>query len=204
VHLADLPTPFLALDLAVLDRNLQRMSAKMLRHGVDLRPHMKTAKCVEVARRAVAGHSGAITVSTVAEARLFAEAGFTDITWAVTAVPDKLPYLEPAVRTGACVTLLADDVELVRRLDAEAGRLGLTFLVLVEVDSGLGRTGVLPVTEGVCAVGTAIHRAAHLDLAGVLTRARIDSFEVRTDGDIADPLIAFFRRRIQRYGGRVA
>ncbi len=41
-------------------------------------------------------------------------------------------------------------------------------------------------------------------LTSVLTRARIDSLEVSTAGDIADPLIAFFRRRIQRYGGRVA
>ena len=69
--LESLETPALLVDAACLDRNLTRMSSRMRQLGVDLRPHMKTAKCVEVARRATAGHSGGITVSTVAVLRDF-------------------------------------------------------------------------------------------------------------------------------------
>jgi D-serine deaminase-like pyridoxal phosphate-dependent protein len=51
------------------------MADAVARHGVALRPHMKTAKCAEVARMATAGQAGGITVSPLAEAAFFAEAG---------------------------------------------------------------------------------------------------------------------------------
>ncbi len=68
MKLSDLKTPALVLDRARLERNVAAMSRRMKAHGVDLRPHMKTAKSAEVARLATAGHSGGITVSTLAEA----------------------------------------------------------------------------------------------------------------------------------------
>ena len=49
----DLPTPALILDRAILNRNLKRMSDRLRDAGVMLRPHLKTAKSVEIARRAV-------------------------------------------------------------------------------------------------------------------------------------------------------
>ena len=75
-QLSDLPTPCLLLDRARLDRNLSCMAERMRALGVDLKPHLKTAKSAEIARRATQGFSGGITVSTLAEARYFAEAGF--------------------------------------------------------------------------------------------------------------------------------
>jgi D-serine deaminase-like pyridoxal phosphate-dependent protein len=55
---------------------------------VPLRPHMKTAKCIEVARLATAGQPGGITVSTLAEAEYFFRHGITDILYAVGITPD--------------------------------------------------------------------------------------------------------------------
>ena len=75
--LDDLPTPALILDRAILRRNLTRMSERLRGAGVMLRPHLKTAKSIEVGRMAVEGHDGRITVSTLAEARYFADGGFT-------------------------------------------------------------------------------------------------------------------------------
>ena len=83
----DLPTPALILDRAILSRNLKRMSDRLRNAGVMLRPHLKTAKSVEIGRMAVEGHDGRITVSTLAEARYFAEGGFTDILYGVGIVP---------------------------------------------------------------------------------------------------------------------
>ena len=56
--LKDLQTPSLVLDRARLMRNVEAMSARMKRHGVELRPHLKTAKSADVARLATAGHRG--------------------------------------------------------------------------------------------------------------------------------------------------
>ena len=75
----DIPTPSLILDRAILRRNLKRMSDRLREAGVVLRPHLKTAKSIQVGRMAVEGHEGRITVSTLAEARYFAAGGFKDI-----------------------------------------------------------------------------------------------------------------------------
>ena len=82
-----LPTPSLILDRAILRRNLKRMSDRLHSAGVMLRPHLKTAKSVQVGRMAVEGHDGRITVSTLAEARYFADGGFKDILYGVGIVP---------------------------------------------------------------------------------------------------------------------
>ena len=71
MNLADLPTPCLVLDRSVLNRNIHVMSAHLSRLGVPLRPHMKTAKSIDVARLVLAGQPGGITVSTLAEAEYF-------------------------------------------------------------------------------------------------------------------------------------
>ena len=89
--LSELETPSLILDQSRLAANIAAMSARMKRHGVDLRPHLKTAKSADVARLATAAHSGAITVSTLVEAAYFARHGFRDITYAVGVTLAKLP-----------------------------------------------------------------------------------------------------------------
>ena len=90
MELGDLQTPSLVLDEGRLKRNLHLMSERMHRHGVSLRPHLKTAKSADVGRLAVDGEAGGITVSTVAEAAYFSQRGFRDITLAVGITPEKL------------------------------------------------------------------------------------------------------------------
>ena len=169
--LDDLLTPALVLDRARLERNLAAMTARMAGHGVALRPHMKTAKSAEVARRAVAGSVGGITVSTVAEAAYFAAAGFRDITYAVGMVAAKLVPLASLMHDGVRITLLTDDRPGVAALDAAAGALGVCPELLIELDTGLGRAGLAPDAPGVTALGRAIDKAPNLTLAGVLTHA---------------------------------
>ena len=72
-------TPALVLDMAKVERNVARLRARLEALGVGLRPHVKTAKSVEVARRLFPAGHGPITVSTIKEAEYFADAGFTDI-----------------------------------------------------------------------------------------------------------------------------
>jgi D-serine deaminase-like pyridoxal phosphate-dependent protein len=79
VRLQDLPTPCLVLDRGILARNIQGMADVAAAGGVALRPHMKTAKSIEVARMALAAGARGITVSTLAEAEYFAGHGLTDM-----------------------------------------------------------------------------------------------------------------------------
>ncbi|TIX05559.1 MAG: DSD1 family PLP-dependent enzyme, partial [Mesorhizobium sp.] len=78
-----LSTPSLLLDRARLQRNILRLAEHSRKLGVVLRPHMKTAKSIDVARQAFPTDPGPITVSTIAEAEYFAGHGFRDMTYAV-------------------------------------------------------------------------------------------------------------------------
>jgi len=98
MKLADLPTPCLVLDRSILTRNIRGMAAALARLAVPLRPHMKTAKCIEVARLATAGQPGGITVSTLAEAEYFFSHGITDILYAVGITPAKAAAGRPVER----------------------------------------------------------------------------------------------------------
>jgi len=98
VHVDDLQTPAALVDLDRLERNAARMAKRAQRLGVRLRPHVKTHKCVEAARIQTAGAFGGITVSTLAEARVFAAEGFNDITYAV---PSRDASQAPTILTSA-------------------------------------------------------------------------------------------------------
>ncbi|MGG5810644.1 alanine racemase [Falsiroseomonas sp. CW058] len=138
--LDDLPTPCLLLDLDVLERNIARMAGAMARHpGVALRPHMKTAKNAQVADLAAPG-KGPITVSTLAEARHFADHGFRDQVYAVGITPRKLDAVAALNAAGNDVKVITDDLDTAAAIAAHPGRLP----TLVEVDVGEGRAGVSP------------------------------------------------------------
>ena len=158
--LDDLPTPCLVLDIGILKRNLVRMQAAVARHpGLILRPHMKTAKSVDVAALAAPGF-GPITVSTIAEARHFAQAGWRDQIYAVGVTPQKLDQL---AAIGGDIKLITDDLEAARAIAAHPGGL----CALVEVDVGEGRGGVAPDSEDLLAIAAALGSR----LAGVLAHA---------------------------------
>ena len=183
VSLEDLTTPALILDRARLEANIAAMTARLKRHGVMLRPHLKTAKSAIVAELAVAGNSGGFTVSTVAEAVYFAKAGFTDITYALGIVPAKLASLAPMMREGCRITLLTDDIGMVGELDRAAGELAVKPGVLIELDTGLGRAGLAPDASDLLDLGRSIDGASHLNLVGVLTHAG-HSYHCRTIDEI--------------------
>lgn len=170
--LAELTTPALLLDVGVLERNCEAMTQRAARHGVALRPHLKTAKSADVARRATRGHSGAVTVSTVAEAGYFARHGFTDLTYAVGIDARKIAALHDIERAnGARVTLLVDSIEAVQAAGARARELGASFRVLIEIDTGGGRGGVGPRDDALLSLAREVQRSESLSLAGVLTHA---------------------------------
>ncbi len=161
--LDDLPTPCLLLDLDILKRNIARMADAVARHpGVTLRPHMKTAKNAQVADLAAPG-KGPITVSTLAEARYFADHGFRDQVYAVGIVPAKLDAVAALNAAGNAVKVITDDLDTARVIAAHPGPIE----ALVEVDVGEGRAGVAPDAEALPAIAAALGPR----LAGVLSHS---------------------------------
>ncbi len=136
MRLSELKTPALVLDRAKLRHNTAAMSQRMKAHGVVLRPHMKTAKSIDVARLALDGNAGGITVSTLREAAYFLEHGIRDITYAVGIVPAKLDEVAALERGGAELTILTDDVSNARAVAEQGERMGQRFRVLIEIDIG--------------------------------------------------------------------
>jgi D-serine deaminase-like pyridoxal phosphate-dependent protein len=156
-------TPYLAVDVDALDRNLAAMAAAARAAGTRLRPHVKTHKCVEIARRQVALSGAGITVATVAEAEVFAAAGFDDLFLAYPIIAtgrraDRLGALAARVALRCGVDSAAAAALLARAVP------GLP--VLVEIDSGHHRTGVAPAQAGEVAAAA---RAAGLEVVGVFT-----------------------------------
>ena len=162
--LADLATPCLVLDAAVMERNIARMRAQLAPLGVTLRPHLKTCKSVEVARLMMASDAGPATVSTLKEAEQFAAAGVRDIVYAVGISADKLPRVQALREQGVDLTVLLDTVEQAEAVAAFGARIP----ALIEIDSDGHRAGVSP---GDGATLVAIGRALGANLRGVLTHA---------------------------------
>ena len=170
--LTDLPTPSLLLDLDRVERNCDTMSRRSQQLGVALRPHLKTAKSVDVARLATRGQPGGITVSTLAEIDYFGRHGFRDITYAVGIAAHKLEALAGLQRQhGLTLSLLADHAGTVAEVAQRAAELDTRFSLLIEVDCGGGRGGLAADSGELPALAQAIAASSHLSLGGVLTHA---------------------------------
>jgi D-serine deaminase-like pyridoxal phosphate-dependent protein len=172
MRLTDLETPALVLDRSRLARNIARMRERLVGLGVPLRPHVKTAKSIDVVRLAVEGQPGGITVSTFREAEHFLENGFTDILYAVGIVPSKLPHVAALQRRGAEVAIILDSVEMAEAVAREAEALAAVFPVLIEVDTDGGRAGVAAQDHRrIVEIGRILDSARGIELRGVMTHA---------------------------------
>ena len=171
MDISKLTTPSLLLDAVRVKANAKRMSDTAMRNNVRLRPHIKTHKCVEVAKIQTAGHSGAITVSTLAEARSFAKHGFNDITYGVPVERGKFDDAIEILKTGVKLNLLTDDAATVEALDEASGRSSVRFDVFLKVDCGTHRVGVEPDTNEAKGIPRLISDSKNLNFAGIFTHA---------------------------------
>jgi D-serine deaminase-like pyridoxal phosphate-dependent protein len=168
--LLTLETPRLILDLDRLERNCAAMRARCEALGVALRPHLKTAKSVDVARIATNG-AGGITVSTLKEAEHFAGAGYRDILYAATIVPGKLAHAAHIMEIGADLILATDSADVAAAASSFATERKLTLSFLIEVDCGEHRSGLPAGSPAIVALARAITAASGLQLRGVMTHA---------------------------------
>jgi D-serine deaminase-like pyridoxal phosphate-dependent protein len=171
MELEELKTPCLLLNIERVRRNAGRMSERVNSFGARLRPHVKTHKCVEVARLQTAGHTGAITVSTLREARAFANAGFMDILYAVPIEPGKFDEAIQLKRDCERLALITDNVEIPLLLDERARRANVQLDLFLKIDCGYHRCGVEPESTEAVEIPRRIQDSTNLRFAGILTHA---------------------------------
>jgi D-serine deaminase-like pyridoxal phosphate-dependent protein len=168
-----LETPVLLLDLARMERNVERMQSRINALGVRFRPHVKTSKCHEVVRRQLAAGAHGITVSTLKEAEQFFDEGIGDILYAVAIVPAKLDHAMRLVRRGLRLTLLVESTAAAEALSRHGAQHAHCHHALIEIDTDGHRSGVRPDDPRLPAVAAALRsNAGHgARLAGVMTHA---------------------------------
>ena len=171
MNLETLKTPGLILDIDRVKRNAKRIGERLKDWGINLRPHVKTHKCIEVAKIQTEGHSGAVTVSTLAEAKAFAANGFTRITYAIPIEPGK--FSEAIALSKNCdeLALITDDLEVPQSLNAQAKNENVTLNLFLKVDCGYHRCGVEPTRSEALEIPRRIAAASNLRFAGILTHA---------------------------------
>lgn len=167
MDLAMAQTPCLLLDQPRLARNIERMRARADSLGVALRPHLKTAKCREIARLLHAGAAGPITVSTLREAEYFAADGFGDILYAVGIAPQRLARAEALAASGCRLRLVADNRTAVDALMDRST--GPELEVLLEIDCDGQRAGLKPDDPDVLALARRLSESAKVRFGGVMT-----------------------------------
>jgi D-serine deaminase-like pyridoxal phosphate-dependent protein len=147
VNRVDTPAPIVLAD--VMQRNIDRMQAFAAEHNLNVRPHVKTHKCVEVGRRQVDAGAVGIAAGNVGEAEVFAAAGFDDIFLAYPVWPsgtkgDRIRRLAQTVRMRVGVDNVAAIDALADAMGDEPDRLE----VVVEIDCGARRSGAPPTAAG--------------------------------------------------------
>lgn len=177
MNLHTLDTPALILDEAKMDANIARMRDKAQALGVTLRPHLKTSKCWEVAKRQLWTLEGPATVSTLKEAEEFAAHGVKDMIYAVGIAPQKLHRVAALLRQGVDLKIILDNVDSARAVSRFCQEEHLPIKVMIEIDCDGHRSGLKPQSAEILEVAAALEAPAKL--VGVLTHAG-GSYDVDT------------------------
>lgn len=162
-------TPCLLLDAQRFERNVATMNGLVARTGVALRPHMKTAKSIDVGRAIFGSTPGPITVSTLREAEMFAAAGYRDILYAVGISAPKLPRTAALARSGVSISVIVDTVDGATAIARFGEAEGIALPTLIELDTDGQRAGIRPDSAALLEIARILHRAGAF--AGVMSHS---------------------------------
>ena len=139
----NLDTPCLVLDMDILDQNRQKMQDAATRAGKNLRPHVKTHKCSDLARKQIEAGAIGVCVAKVSEAEALVKAGLESILLTGPVVtPRKVERLVKLAEKAPSLMVVVDHPDNVALLDAVLQKKGRSMGVLLDLDVGLNRTGV--------------------------------------------------------------
>ncbi len=141
MHISELETPAVVVDIDVMERNLSRVADYCRGHNLLLRPHTKTHKIPELAKRQIAGGATGITVAKLGEAEVMLAAGIDDILIAYPIVGAAKTARLARLAERAKITVSLDSETAAREISSAAARQGTRIGILIEMDVGFGRCG---------------------------------------------------------------
>lgn len=162
-------TPALLLDMDKLDKNISDIVKIAERYGVKYRPHIKTHKSIDIAKRQMEAGAIGLTVAKVGEAEVMAEAGIENILIAFPISADEQLNRIRQLTEKADITLMIDSTEQAEKVNSFFTK-QKSLQVWIKVNSGLNRCGVEPNGE-VLALAEFITQLPGLQLEGLFTHA---------------------------------
>ena len=184
-RLSGLPTPCLLLDQDRFERNARRMRDRLAQFAVSFRPHLKTAKSFDVARRVMDAAHGPAMVSTLREAEYYASHGVRDLVYGVGIVAAKLDRVAAIrERHGADLVVILDSIEQAAAVASWSRANHHPLPTLIEIDCDGHRSGVQPHNvEQLVSIGRIVQEGG-AQLRGVMTHAG-GSYALHRAEDIA-------------------
>ena len=162
-----LPTPALVVDLEAFERNVARMAQRAASAGLALRPHAKSHKSATIGRRQIKAGAAGLCCVKLGEAEALSEAGLRGLLITSPIVgSDAAARAAALVRVDPDFLLAVDHTEQIENLAVAASTEEVTLSVLIDIDVGLGRTGVTTPAAAV-ALAEQIAGRPSLRLAGV-------------------------------------
>lgn len=143
-RIEEIDTPALLVDLDAFEKNLQTMANAARAANVRLRPHAKTHKCVEVARRQIALGAVGQCVQKVGEAEVLVRGGIKDVLVSNQVVGTSKLQRLAALASSATIGLCFDDAAQIAAASEAASGAGVTIHGYVEIETGMNRCGVAP------------------------------------------------------------
>lgn len=167
MHISELETPAVVVDLDVMDRNLARMAAYCREQQLLLRPHTKSHKIPELAQRQIASGARGITVAKLGEAEVMLNAGINDILIAYPIVGEEKTAHLARIAERAKIAVALDSADAARGISAAATKQGSAIGVLVEMDVGFHRCG-LGNEDDVLALARVIDELPGIEFKGLM------------------------------------
>ena len=166
MHISELETPSVLIDLTRMERNIRDMQARCNALGLGFRPHIKTHKIPDIARRQIEAGAVGIACQKVSEAEVFAQAGIQDIQIPYNIVGERKTQRLAELALYNRVTVSADHPMVVAGLADAARALDMTIRVLADLETDIHRTGAQP--HDVLALAQRIEADENLHFAGLL------------------------------------
>ena len=143
-NLNQLFTPCLIIDKSKLTYNIERLSAIINKTKKKFRPHIKTAKCKEIAKIFVSNFGSQAMVSTVEEIEQLKDCGIDDFLYSVAIVPNKLKRIASCLSDTCKVTVSIDHISMAQELVSFCKATGSKISAVIELDFDGHRSGVRP------------------------------------------------------------
>ncbi|MHA1753864.1 MAG: DSD1 family PLP-dependent enzyme [Candidatus Helarchaeota archaeon] len=160
-------TPALIIDKKKLEYNIKLMANFAKENSINLRPHVKTHKCPTIGQMQLKAGANGITVAKVSEAEVFAKNGFDNILIANEIVSEEKIVRMLGLAKSKTIIVAVDSEKNIKDLDRLSQKYNTELNILIDIDVGLGRTGVKP-GKPALQLGRLVDKSPFLNLKGLM------------------------------------